>query len=75
MPRGREVDEALRVIEAMTRDFDPDRYKDCHRSRLLRLIGRKQRGGEIEIPEIEPEPDPVPDLLAALEASLARTGG
>jgi non-homologous end joining protein Ku len=31
------------------------------------------RGGEVEIPEIEPEPDPVPDLMAALEASLART--
>jgi DNA end-binding protein Ku len=71
-PRGREVDEALSMIEAMTRDFDPGRYEDCHRSRLLRLIRRKQRGGEIEIPEVEPEPDPVPDLLAALEASLAR---
>ncbi|HKG03951.1 MAG TPA: Ku protein [Conexibacter sp.] len=71
-PRRREVDEALRVIEAMTRDFDPDRYEDCHRSRLLRLIQRKRRGGEIEIPDVEPEPDPVPDLLAALEASLSR---
>lgn len=71
-PRRGEVDEALRVIEAMTRDFDPGRYVDCHRTRLLRLIRRKQRGREIEIPEVEPEPDPVPDLLAALEASLSR---
>jgi DNA end-binding protein Ku len=71
-PRRAEVDEALRVIDAMTRDFDPSRYEDCHRSRLLRLIRRKQRGGEIEIPEVEPEPDPVPDLMAALEASLSR---
>jgi len=71
-PRRREVDQALTVIDAMTRDFDPARYEDCHRSRLLRLIGRKRRGGEIEIPEVEPEPDPVPDLMAALEASLGR---
>jgi DNA end-binding protein Ku len=71
-PRRREVDEALGVIDAMTRDFDAGRYEDCHRSRLLRLIRRKQRGGEIEIPEVEPEPDPVPDLMAALEASLSR---
>ncbi len=71
-PRRREVDEALSVIEAMTRDFDPSRYEDCHRARLLRLIRRKQRGGEIEIPEVAPEPEPASDLMAALEASLSR---
>jgi len=70
--RRREVDEALSVIVAMTRDFDPSRYEDCHRTRLLRLIRRKQRGGEVEIPEVEPEPEPVEDLMAALEASLSR---
>jgi DNA end-binding protein Ku len=74
-PRRAEVDQTLRVIDAMTRDFDPARYEDCHRGRLLRLIQRKRRGGEIEIPDVEPEPDPVPDLMAALEASLARTHG
>jgi DNA end-binding protein Ku len=71
-PRRREVDEALSVIAAMSRDFDPSRYEDCHRARLLRLIRRKQRGGEIEIPEVEPEPAPATDLMAALEASLSR---
>jgi DNA end-binding protein Ku len=71
-PRRAEVEQALGVIEAMTRDFDPGRYEDCHRSRLLRLIRRKQRGGEVEIPELEPEPEPVEDLMAALEASLSR---
>jgi DNA end-binding protein Ku len=71
-PRRREVDEALRVIDAMTRAFDPGRYEDCHRARLLRLIQKKRRGGEVEIPELEPEPEPAPDLMAALEASLSR---
>jgi DNA end-binding protein Ku len=71
-PSRRELREALGVIEAMTRDFDPSRYEDCHRARLLRLIRRKQRGGEIEIPDVEPEPEPAPDLMAALEASLSR---
>ena len=60
------------MIDAMTRDFDPGRYEDCHRARLLRLIRRKQRGGEVEIPDVEPEPEPVGDLMAALEASLSR---
>jgi DNA end-binding protein Ku len=71
-PSRREVAEALRVIDAMTRDFEPSRYKDCHRARLLRLIQRKRRGGEVEIPEVEPEPAPASDLMAALEASLSR---
>jgi len=73
-PKRRAVDQARKVIDAMTRDFDPSRYEDCHRARLLRLIARKRRGGEIEIPELEPEPEPVPDLMAALEASLSRVG-
>src|SRR4029077_5252589 len=47
-------------------DFDRSRYEDCHRKRLLRLVRRKQRGGEVEIPEGEPEPEPVGDLTAAL---------
>jgi DNA end-binding protein Ku len=70
--RKAEVDQALDVIGAMTRDFDPSRYEDCHRTRLLRLIRRKQRGGEVEIRDVEPEPEPVEDLMAALEASLSR---
>lgn len=70
--RRREVEQALGVIDAMTRAFDPGRYEDCHRARLLRLIRRKQRGGEVEIPDVEPEPEPAGDLMAALEASLSR---
>jgi len=58
------------ALVAPTREFDPGRYEDCHRSRLLSLIQKKRRGGEVEIPDVEPEFDPVPDLMAALEASL-----
>jgi DNA end-binding protein Ku len=71
-PRRGEVEQAVKVIEAMTRDFDPARYKDCHRARLLKVIDSKRRTGEVEIPDVEPEPDPVPDLMAALKESLAR---
>ena len=63
---------ATKVINAMTRDFDPSRYRDCHRSRLMKIIRSKRTDGEVEIPEVEPEPSPVPDLMAALKESLAR---
>jgi DNA end-binding protein Ku len=56
----------------MTRSFDPARYEDCHRSRLMKIIQAKRRTGEVKVPDIEPEPDPVPDLMAALKESLAR---
>jgi hypothetical protein len=35
-------------------------------------VQAKRRTGEVEIPDIQPEPDPVPDLMAALKESLAR---
>lgn len=56
VPRRREVDQALKVIDAMTRDFDPARYEDCHRSRLLKVVQRKRRRGEVEIPRSSPSP-------------------
>jgi DNA end-binding protein Ku len=71
-PRRGEVAQALKIIDAMTRDFDPTRYKDCHRSRLMKIIQAKRRNREVEIPDVEAEPDPVPDLMAALKESLAR---
>jgi DNA end-binding protein Ku len=71
-PRRGEVDQALKIIGAMSRDYDPTRYKDCHRSRLMKIIQAKRRTGEVEIPAVEPEPDPVPNLMAALKESLAR---
>ncbi|HEY5262167.1 MAG TPA: Ku protein [Solirubrobacteraceae bacterium] len=74
-PRRGEVQEAVKIIQAMSRDFDPTRYEDCHRSRLMKIIQRKRRGTEIKIPEAEPQPDPVPDLMAALKESLARING
>ena len=44
-------------------DWDPERYKDCYRERLRKVIERKRKGGKIEAPEPEKEPAPVPDLM------------
>jgi DNA end-binding protein Ku len=71
-PKRGEIGQAVTVIDAMTRDFDPSRYEDCHRSRLIKIVQSKRRTGEVEIPDVESEPGPVPDLMAALKESLAR---
>jgi DNA end-binding protein Ku len=74
-PSKKEVDNAVALIEELSRDFDPKRYKDRHRQRLLKIIERKRKGQTIEAPA-EPEvPKAVPDLLEALERSLAEVRG
>jgi DNA end-binding protein Ku len=71
-PGRGEVAQAVKVIDAMTRTFNPERYEDCHRGRLMKIIQTKRKTGEVEIPEVEPQPEAVPDLMAALKESLAR---
>jgi DNA end-binding protein Ku len=70
-PAKKEVDRAVKLIEALATDWDPSRYKDNYQQRLKRLIKRKQKGETIKAPKPEPAPSPVEDLMAALEKSLA----
>lgn len=74
----REVDMARELIDSLTSEFDPSKYRDTYRERVLELIERKAAGEEIAVqPEAE-EPAEVPDLMAALEASIQsakRQGG
>ena len=66
-----ELNMALSLIERFTGDFDPRRYEDTYRERLLDVVRRKRRGEAIEAPAPEEEEAP-PDLLAALRASVER---
>jgi DNA end-binding protein Ku len=67
----RELTMAQQLIESLSAEFDPARFKDEYRERVLELIERKAAGEEIAVaPEAE-ESAPAPDLMAALEASLA----
>ncbi|MEA2441631.1 MAG: end-binding protein Ku [Thermoleophilaceae bacterium] len=65
----REVDMARQLIESLSADFDPSKYHDTYRERVLELIERKAEGKEIAVQPAE-EPQEVPDLMAALEASV-----
>jgi DNA end-binding protein Ku len=67
----RELQMAEQLISSLSREFDPSKYHDDYRERVLQLIERKAAGEEIAVePETE-EPAAAPDLMAALEASLA----
>jgi DNA end-binding protein Ku len=71
----RELTMAQQLIASLSADFDPTRYHDEYRERVLDLIERKAAGEEIAVqPEAE-DTTPAPDLMAALEASLAEVRG
>jgi DNA end-binding protein Ku len=71
----REVEMAEQLISSLTGEFEPEKYHDEYRERVLELIEAKASGEEIVIQPQE-EPTKVPDLMAALEQSLAAaTGG
>ena len=67
----RELDMAKQLIESLSGDFDASEYKDEYREAVLDLIERKAAGETITIEAPEPERKEVPDLMAALEASIA----
>ena len=71
----KEVDAAVELIEAMTTDWDPSQYEDRHRKRMLEVIKQKGEGVEIEPVDDGEAPSEVPDLMAALEATLAKAKG
>ena len=67
----RELAMANQLIESLASEFDPGKYRDEYRERVLDLIERKAQGETIVIEEPAAEPEKVPDLMAALEASIA----
>jgi DNA end-binding protein Ku len=68
---ARELTMAQQLIDSLSAEFEPTRFKDEYRERVLDLIERKAAGEEIAVqPEAE-DTTPAPDLMAALEASLA----
>jgi DNA end-binding protein Ku len=71
-PKKAEVDQAVTLVKSLQRDFDANAYDDEHRKRLRAIIDKKRKGQEIEIPEEPETPKAVPDLMAALEASIQR---
>jgi DNA end-binding protein Ku len=69
--KEQEVEMARMLIDSLASDFEPQKYEDTYREEVLALIERKAEGKEIAVqPATEEEAAPVPDLMAALKASL-----
>ena len=73
-PAKKEVDMAGALIDTLAADFDPTKYEDTYRDRVLEVVKAKEQGKEIKAPEPEKRED-TDDLMAALEASLKASKG
>lgn len=73
--REQEVAMATQLVESLTRPFDPGEFQNEHKRELLDLVERKLAGEEVPVAAEAPAPAPVPDLMAALQASLEQAKG
>ena len=73
-PSERELEMARQLVTSLASEFTPDKYHDAYREDLLGLIERKAAGEEVVARPAAEETGKVLDLMAALEASLARAG-
>jgi DNA end-binding protein Ku len=77
-PGKREIDMAEALVESMSAEWDPTKYKDDYRDALLDVIEEKVESGGKEIAEKPKEKKPsskVIDLVAVLRESLAKAQG
>lgn len=68
----RELKMAEQLIDNLTAEFRPDKYKDDYREALLEMIHKKIEGEEIVSAPEAPQRNVI-DLMAALQASLKKT--
>ena len=65
-----ELDMAKQLVESLSRSFDPGDFENEHKRDLMALIEKKLAGEEIQVAPEPEQREPVPDLMAALQASL-----
>lgn len=75
--REGEIRMATDLIRNLSRTFDPSRYRNDYRARVLELLRGKAQGRLPERLELPPPPEPTPvvDLTRRLRESLDRLGG
>lgn len=67
---AKQVDVALQLIDSLTKPFEPRHYKDTWRRELEEIIEEKAAGKRPRAVGKAPRATPVPNLMAALRASL-----
>jgi DNA end-binding protein Ku len=66
----RELRMARQLVDSLTEEFDPGKFEDTYRNRVLDLIERKAAGEELVAPPTPAAEEKLVDLMAALEESV-----
>jgi DNA end-binding protein Ku len=70
---AKELALAKQLIGSLEGHFEPEKFKDTYRDRVLDVIRKKARGQEIPHEAPAEEPSKVVNLMEALKASLDRS--
>lgn len=70
-----ELKAANQLIEALSADWEPEKYHDTFQDNVKKLIAARLEGNEVAAVEKPKKLAPVVDLMAALKESLAKTEG
>ncbi|MFE7436670.1 Ku protein [Streptomyces tendae] len=73
--RGKELDMALRLVDALSGDWEPARYRDTYQEKVRELVRAKAEGEEVAVAEEAPGATNVVDLMEALRGSLEQAKG
>lgn len=68
---GKEMDLAMKLVDALKGKFEPEKFKDKYRERLKAAIAEKVEGGAVTQAVTPAAKAPVVDIMAALQKSLA----
>ncbi|MER6472686.1 Ku protein [Streptomyces collinus] len=73
---GKELRMALQLVDALSGEWEPERYHDTYQEKVRELVKAKAEGQEVAVAEAPPEATNVIDLMQVLEGSLeaARSG-
>jgi DNA end-binding protein Ku len=70
---AKEMDLAMKLVDALKGKFEPEKFKDKYRERLKTAIAQKVESGQVtETAAPATVKAPVVDIMAALQASLAK---
>jgi DNA end-binding protein Ku len=70
---ARELSIAKKLVESLTDEWDPSRYKNTYRARVEQLVEEKRKGHAIVHGAEDRPKSNVIDLMSALQASIDRT--
>jgi DNA end-binding protein Ku len=73
--RGKELDMALQLVDALSGPWEPGRYHDTYQEKVRDLVRAKSEGKEVALAEEPPTATGVVDLMDVLQGSLERARG